>query len=70
MHTIQLNVDDSLFDTVMNFLNRLPKNQLKIEFNESKKNDLEDGLDFGQFDVKAFGDIDGLEYQRKIRNEW
>ncbi|MBN2825262.1 MAG: hypothetical protein JXQ76_08065 [Campylobacterales bacterium] len=32
MQTIQLSIDDILVDKVMNFLNQLPKNQLKIEF--------------------------------------
>ena len=30
MQTIQLSIDDILVDKVMNFLNQLPKNQLKI----------------------------------------
>ena len=30
MHTVQLNIDDNIFDTVMDFLKLLPKNKLKI----------------------------------------
>lgn len=55
MHTVQLNINDSIFDTVMNFLKLLPKNQLNIELKDSQTNK-EDYLDFGQFNVEAYKD--------------
>jgi|GEM_PF-6227453 len=71
MHTVQLNLDDNIFDTVMNFLKQLPKNQVDIEIKgEPKKDNKDDGFDFGQFNVNSFKDIDALDYQQKIRNEW
>lgn len=39
MHTVQLNIDDTIFDTVMDFLKLLPKNQLEIDY---KDEDIED----------------------------
>jgi len=70
VHTLQLRLDDTIFDTVMDFLKRLPKHQLNIEIKEPQKDEEEDGLDFSKFNVEGFKDFDGLEYQQKIRNEW
>ena len=30
----------------------------------------QDGLDFSSFKVESFKQIDGLEYQKGIRDEW
>ncbi len=30
----------------------------------------EEGLDFSSIDVPSFKGVDGMEYQRKIRDEW
>ena len=43
----------------------IPNEQLK-PVTEKKK----EGLDFSSFKVDSFKELDGLEYQKKIRNEW
>jgi len=70
VHSVQLSIDDNIFNTVMDFLKQMPKNQLNIEIKEPKEDKKEDGLDFAQFGVESFKNFDGLEYQQKIRNEW
>ena len=50
MHTIKLDVKDSVFDKVMFILRNLPKNdvQIKIENNETKDKKEENIVDFFQ----------------------
>ncbi len=64
-----------LFDKIVWFLNSVKNDGLEIiENNEeqytSVKNSTPKGLDFSQFNVESFKEIDGLAYQQKIRNEW
>ena len=48
MHTIKLNVSDTIFDKVMFFLENLPQKeiQLKVENNEIENRDKENLVDF------------------------
>jgi len=39
MHTVRLNIDDNIFDTVMNFLKLLPQNQLEIDYQDEDSED-------------------------------
>ena len=50
MHTIKLNIQDSIFDKVINFLQNLPKNEVEIIENGISKDDwshLQDSIDEG-----------------------
>lgn len=50
MHTLKLNVQDSVFDKVINFLNNLPKNDVEIIEDEVIQDDwsyLESEIDNG-----------------------
>lgn len=72
MHTIKLNVGDSIYLHVMFLLKNLKTNQLEII--EDKKIDeikQEENIDFSQFKIDAFKDIKNpLEWQKEIRSEW
>ncbi|MFK5975139.1 MAG: hypothetical protein QM493_01405 [Sulfurovum sp.] len=37
---------------------------------KSHSNIAQEGLDFSSFKVESFNNIDGLEYQKKMRDEW
>jgi len=67
--------NEQLFDKILWLLNSFRNDGLEIiEHNrenfklliEQKK----EGLDFSSFKVDSFKELDGLEYQKKIRNEW
>jgi hypothetical protein len=77
---MQLTLDipnKTLFNNILWFLNRFKEDGVKITTehketitspkspSESKK-----GLDFSAFDIKSFNAVDGLAFQKKIRNEW
>ena len=50
MHSIRLNIEDSVFDKVIYFLNNLPKNEVKIIENKRINEDwssLESEIDLG-----------------------
>ncbi len=67
--------NEQLFDKILWLLNSFKNEGLEIivnskeRFNSSKK-DTPKGLDFSTFKVESLKGVDGLEYQRKIRNEW
>lgn len=67
--------DEQLYDKVLWLLKSLQNNGLEIIQNSSnnaepKKELQDDGLDFSSFKVQSFKDVDGLEYQKQIRDEW
>jgi len=67
--------DQQLYDKVLWLLKSLQNNCLEIIQNSSNNAEPEkelqdDGLDFSSFKVESFKDIDGLEYQKQIRDEW
>jgi len=35
-----------------------------------KKSNKQDEIDFGKFQIESFKDIDPIEFQKKIRQEW
>ncbi len=67
--------NEQLFDKILWLLNSFKNDGLEIivnskeRFNSSKK-DTPKGLDFSTFKVESLKGVDGLEYQRKIRDEW
>ncbi len=74
MQTIQFKVDDSYLNIVMTLLSNLKKDivkELRVEKDKTNtKINSEQELDFSEFKIEAFKNIDGLEYQKKIRDEW
>ena len=66
--------NEQLFDKILWLLNSFKNDGLEIivnskeRFNSSKK-DTPKGLDFSAFKVESLKGVDGLEYQRKIRDE-
>ena len=68
MHTIKLNVQDSIYSHIMFLLNSL--NQKELEIIEDKVVKTE-SLDFSEYKVDAFRDIkDPVKWQQEIRDEW
>jgi len=59
--------NEQLFNKIVWLLNAFKSEGLKIISDTKKK---KDGLDFSSFKVDSFKDIDGLEYQKGIRDEW
>lgn len=67
--------NEQLFEKILWLLNSFKNDGLEIIENSKDKlkttvTPTENGLDFSSFQVQSFKDIDGLEYQKKIRNEW
>jgi len=67
--------NEQLFDKIVWLLNSFKNQGLEIIDNNRKKfnsaiEKKRDGLDFSAFKVDSFKEIDGLEYQKKIRDEW
>ena len=64
-----ININDkNLYHKVIWFLNSLKDKGLEItEKKESKK---AREIDFSSFKIDSFQNIDGLTYQKRIRDEW
>jgi len=67
--------NEQLFDKIVWLLNSFKNQGLEIIDNNRKKfnptvEPTSDGLDFSAFKVESLKEIDGLEYQKKIRDEW
>jgi predicted nucleic acid-binding protein len=68
--------NEQLFEKIVWLLNAFKSEGLKIisEGKEKLKplaqSSSQDGLDFSSFKVESFKQIDGLEYQKGIRDEW
>ena len=66
--------NEQLSDKILWLLNSFKNDGLEIISN-SRKNiertseSIDDGLDFSSFKVDSFKSIDGLEYQKQIRDE-
>ncbi len=66
--TIIINLKkDSLKDKFLKFLDRFDANEIEYRFDQNNK---ENSIDFSKYKIDAFNSIDGLEYQKKIRDEW
>lgn len=60
--------DKNLYDKVVWFLNNLKDKGLNIiEIKEANK---PQEIDFSAFKIESFKKIDGLKYQKEIRDEW
>ncbi len=72
MHTIKLNVGDSVYTHLMFLLKNLKTNELEII--EDKRYDQtvnNHEIDFAKFKVKSFESIkDPVRWQQNIRDEW
>ena len=67
--------NEQLFEKIVWFLNAFKNEGLKIISDGKEKfkfqaQSPQEGLDFSSFKVDSFKDIDGLEYQNRIRDEW
>jgi len=58
--------DKSLYEKVISFLKSLKGIEVKEKVDEKRVKE----LDFSSFKIDSFKDIDGLTYQKKIRDEW
>jgi len=59
--------NEQLFDKIVWLLNSFKNQGLEIIDNKLKARD---ELDFSAFKVDSLNEIDGLKYQKKIRDEW
>lgn len=65
MHTVQLKIDNSIYDNVMFLLKNLKLKGLEIQEDKDRV------LDFSKYEVKSFENIkDPVKWQKNIRSEW
>jgi len=68
--------NEQLFEKIVWLLNAFKSEGLKIisegkeKFKPLIQSPSQEGLDFSSFKVESFKQIDGLEYQKGIRDEW
>ena len=67
--------NEQLFEKILWLLNSFKNDGLEIIANSRDKltttsKPQQNGLDFSSFQIESFKNIDGLEYQKKIRDEW
>jgi len=68
--------NEQLFNKIVWLLNAFKSEGLKIisdgrdKFKPSAQSTAQEGLDFSSFKVESFKEVDGLEYQKGIRDEW
>ena len=73
---VTLNIpNEQLSEKILWFLEHFKNEGLEImkgrkETSPSTPKQKEEGLDFSSIDVPSFRGVDGMEYQRKIRDEW
>ena len=73
MKTMQLTVDNNLYDILLSMLKGLPQDKIEIvESIDTKADPL--GTKKAKFDIMKYAGtinwpVDGVEYQRKIRDE-
>ncbi len=73
MHRLVIDVNENVLDKIMYFLKHLPKKDVRVIADDvlNEKNAKNNFIDFSQFKVEAFKDIeDPIAWQRKIREEW
>ena len=73
MHRLVLDVNDSVMDKIIYFLNHLPKKDVKII--QDEKIDIQKSenniIDFSKYDIDAFKCInDPVSWQKNQRSEW
>jgi len=68
--------NEQLFEKILWLLDAFKSEGLKIIPNNQKKvihtikPSPQKGLDFSSFQIESFKEVDGLEYQKRIRDEW
>lgn len=70
MHTVQLKLDDSIYSNVMFLLNNLNLKGLEIKEKFDDKEKEHTNIDFSNYKIKSFENIDPLKFQQKLRDEW
>lgn len=73
MHRLVLDVNDSVMDKVIYFLNHLPKKDVKIIKDEKidTQKPTNQTIDFSQYSIETFKHIqDPVAWQKEIRSEW
>lgn len=71
MKTLQLNVDDSLYDVLLTILKELPKRKIEIIETDSVANEKEHDINRFAGTVKSYDAInDPVLWQQEIRAEW
>jgi hypothetical protein len=68
MHTIKLDVEDNIYNTLMNFLQNLKGLTIKEDKKTvSKSNE----IDFSKYKIESFKSIKNPEnWQKELRDEW
>ena len=72
MHTLTLTTqDDQAYQQLMQLIQSIGNIRILDDNTSSKSQTLDsDAIDFGQYTVTAFHDVDAVAYQRSIRDEW
>ena len=65
MKTLYLEIDNSLYKIILSMLRGLPRNKIKIIEEKSQSHP----ADIMQYAGQVEWPVDGVEYQRKIRDE-
>lgn len=70
MHNLTLRLDDSVYQQVLDFLETLPKNLVKIDNLDNQQIDSQK-IDLGQFRIQGLKKIqDPVVWQQNQRDEW
>lgn len=65
MKNLSLVLDESVYQNVLDFLNTLPKNLVRIDNIDDNK------IDLGQFNIQGLKNIqDPVAWQQEQRDEW
>lgn len=65
MKNLNLVLDESIYQNVLDFLNTLPKNLVRIDNIDDNK------IDLGQFNIQGLKNIqDPVAWQQEQRDEW
>ncbi len=67
---IQLDVSNDIFDKVMFFLENLPKNKVKLNFDISPKKEKKPDIFSQTAGLLSSQQIDPIAWQNQIRSEW
>ena len=71
MHTLTLSIqDENVYQQLMQIIQSLSNINILEDKPTTTKIVQDNGLDFGQFPVSAFKNIDAVAYQRAMRDEW
>ena len=63
--------NDKLADKILWFLNSFKKDGLEIiKSSKERLDNSSKGIDFSSYKIDSLKEVDGLEFQKKIRDEW